>query len=187
MTTGSPVWILVLSVNLGWELCVSVAFCSWCGRQYKRCTGRGNSDMISIFLFLLVSLLFIILLSTSWRGDTLDFSFISTFITLLCLFIYVLNRFPSCRDVESVNWVQLEFRSRMEIHIMCDVCWRSIGIKRWTCYWMDDRTKRMFFVIILCPLFPLYLFVFMQLDAAVICTTSLHRQIEKWQHLSEPC
>lgn len=106
--------------------------------------------------------------------------------------------FPSCTDVErvlSVNWVKLKFRSckHMEIHVMYDVCSLSIGIKReHVIQWIT--VLKGCFLSLYCALFlscSLYLPFFsiyclsMHFDAAV--TTSLHRQIDKWQRLSEPC
>ncbi len=72
--------------------------------------------MISIFLFLSLSRVFIILLSTSRRGDTLKFAFHLFPISSPCYdSLYVLNHFllrTGVRGVLSVNWVKLKFKSR---------------------------------------------------------------------------
>lgn len=55
--SGFQVLVRVLCENLGSEHFITlVLFCSRSSGQYKRCTRRGNGDLISIFLFLFISL-----------------------------------------------------------------------------------------------------------------------------------
>lgn len=129
-----------------------------------------------IFLFFFVSLHDPLIHRFKGQHTRDDLSFISSFITLLRLFI---SRFASPRvqmwkGWESENWAEFRGCTRMEISVMFDVYSFSIWVKKL----VIKGRKGWVFLFPLCPLsqflflslFPTcYLFLLMWLDAAVFC------------------
>lgn len=139
--------------------------CCWeDDQQHKRSTRRGNSEIISIFLLLLI-------LFPSLYYPLVHFSFISTVITLLQLI-------SSCTDVERVKpiyEVKLKFSwgNRRNKWRVLSFLWRWEKL-------LVNGTKRMVFFLVIMWCHPSVLFLLMFSCSLMPLQTILPLHVDKY-------
>ena len=106
VTAGSQVWILVLTGNI-----VSVWSAAGVVDSVRDAHEEETVTWSPSSCFCSFPIVFIMLLSTKWRGDTLCFSLISTFHHPVVANLWPESLSPSCTDVKSLNRVKLKLQT----------------------------------------------------------------------------